>query len=502
MDKFDVVVLGAGNAALCAALAAAEGGARVLVLERAPQDERGGNSWFSSGSFRIAYKGVSDITKLIPDLSQAELEMTDFGSYTEEAFYDDLSRLSHFRADPELIDTLVTKSFDTAMWMQRNGVRFIPIYGRQAFKQNGRFKFWGGLTVETVGGGRGLIDSLFKAIEKRRVTVVYAARGVRLTMAVGKIAGIEYLQHGISHHVAAPAVILASGGFHANAQWRARYLGVNWDLAKPRASRFSTGDGIQMALDAGAMSWGHWSGCHAVAYDRNAPDFGDPDIIGQQKNNFPLGIIINNKGQRFFDEGADFRNYIYATLGRAILSQPGGEAWQVFDQKVTPLLNDTYRIKQVTKVEANTIEELAQKMEGVDAEGFIDEVRNFNAAVNTVAPFNPNIRDGRGTSGLVVKKSNWANTLDAPPFIAFAVTTGVTFTYGGLRINSDSEVISLDGAKIPGLYATGELVGGLYYVNYPGGAGLTSGAVFGRSAGQSACKYVGLSDLAPVSPTL
>jgi tricarballylate dehydrogenase len=254
-----------------------------------------------------------------------------------------------------------------------------------------------------------------------------------------------------------------------------------------RGTRFNTGDGIAMALEAGAMPYGNWSGCHAVGWDRNAPDFGDLSVgDGFQKHSYPFGIMVNGQGRRFVDEGADFRNFTYAKYGRAILEQPAQFAWQVFDRKVTHLLRDEYRLKRVTRVAADTLEELARKLEDVDAEGFLAEVSSYNAAVQVAMPFNPNIKDGRGTRGLALEKSNWANTIDTPPFEAYAVTCGITFTFGGLRTDQNGAVINTDGVPIRGLYAAGELVGGLFYFNYPGGTGLMSGAVFGRIAGTSA----------------
>ena len=291
--------------------------------------------------------------------------------------------------------------------------------------------------------------------------------------------------------IRAKSVVLASGGFEANAEWRTRYLGPNWDLAKVRGTRFNTGDGIRMALEAGALPYGNWSGCHAVGWDRNAPEFGDLAVgDGFQKHSYPFGIMLNARGQRFVDEGADFRNYTYAKYGRVILEQPGQFAWQIFDDKVKHLLRDEYRIKQVTRVTANSLEELVSKLDDVDVAAALAEIHRYNEAVNTSAPFNPNIKDGRNTKGLAVPKSNWANTIDAPPFLGFAVTTGITFTFGGLRITRDAQVIDSDGKPITGLYAAGELVGGLFYFNYPGGTGLMSGAVFGKIAGTSAANAV------------
>ena len=244
-----------------------------------------------------------------------------------------------------------------------------------------------------------------------------------------------------------------------------------------------------MALAAGAMSWGHWSGCHAVGWDMNAPPFGDLDVgDGFQKHSYPFGIMVNAEGRRFLDEGADFRNYTYAKYGRAILAQPGNFAWQIFDAKVARLLRDEYRIRRATRVRADTLEALADKLEGVDRDGFLAEVAAFNAAVKRDVPFDPTVKDARGTEGLAIPKSNWANPLDTPPYEAYGVGCGITFTFGGLRIESDGQVIDSDGRPMAGLYAAGELVGGLFYFNYPGGTGLTAGAVFGRIAGASAAQ--------------
>jgi len=483
----DVIVVGAGNAAFCAALAAAEQGAKVLMLEAAPEQESGGNSRFTAGAMRVVYDGVDDIKTLVPDLTAAEAAGTDFGTYTAAQFFDDMARVTQHRADPDLVELLVTRSFATLNWMRERGVRLIPIYGRQAFKIDGKFKFWGGLTVETVGGGPGLVAMLTAAAQKRGIGIRYRTRALDLLYDGGRIEGVRLREDGSLRELRARSVVLACGGFEANAEWRTRYLGPGWDLAKVRGSRFNTGDGIRMALDIGASPCGNWSGCHAVQWEMNASEFGDLAVGDQfQKHSYPFGILINAAGRRFLDEGADFRNYTYAKYGRVVLEQPGQFAWQVFDQKVKHLLRDEYKIRQITKVTANTIEEFAHKLEGVNAAEFLKTVSAWNAAVRTDIPFNPNVKDGRCTEGLAVNKSNWANTIDAPPFEGYAVTCGVTFTFGGLRIGSDAAVLNTDHQPIRGLYAAGELVGGLFYFNYPGGTGLTSGAVFGKIAGTSA----------------
>jgi tricarballylate dehydrogenase len=298
---------------------------------------------------------------------------------------------------------------------------------------------------------------------------------------------VRVRREGTTIEVRGRSVVLAGGGFQANPEWRARYLGPGWELAKVRGTRFNTGDVIRMALDIGAAPAGNWSGCHAVGWERNAPEFGDLAVGDAfQKHSYPFGIMLNAAGRRFVDEGADFRNYTYAKYGRVILAQPGQFAWQVFDAKVLHLLRDEYRIKQVTKVSAATLEELAGKLEDVDAAAALEEITRYNAAVRQDVPFDPNVKDGRCTTGLLVNKSNWANTIDQPPFEAYAVTCGITFTFGGLRINTHAQVMSTDGVPIAGLYAAGEMVGGIFYFNYPGGSGLTNGAVFGRIAGAAA----------------
>ncbi|BBK39042.1 tricarballylate dehydrogenase [Allostella sp. ATCC 35155] len=486
-EAVDVVVIGAGNAAMCAALAAREEGASVLVLERAPEDERGGNTRFTAGAIRCVYDGVDDLKALMPDLTNEEIANTDFGTYTAEKFHDDMGRVTEYRANPDLVELLVDRSRPTLRWMREKGVRFAPIWGRQAFKVDGRFKFWGGLTVEAWGGGPGLVEALFAAAEREGIEVAYEARAVSLVAGDDGVSGVRVRQGGRTRAVRAKSVVIAAGGFEANSEMRTRYLGPGWDLAKVRGSRFNTGDGIRMALDVGAMPYGHWSGCHAVGWDRNAPEFGDLAVgDGFQKHSYPFSIMLNANGERFVDEGADFRNYTYAKYGRVILNQPNQFAWQIFDRKTRHLLRDEYRIRQVTKVQADTLEDLVRKLDDVDPVRALATIRAYNAAVRTDIPFDPNVKDGRCTEGLAIPKSNWANTIDEGPFEAYAVTCGITFTFGGLKVDDQGRVIDTEGQPIPGLFAAGELVGGIFYFNYPGGTGLMSGAVFGKLAGAGA----------------
>jgi tricarballylate dehydrogenase len=485
---YDVVVVGGGNAAMCAALSAREAGAKTLVLEKAPEAWRGGNGFFTAGGFRFAFKTFEEVCDLVGDLSDEEKASMDVPIYTDEAYYADLMRVTEDLADADMADTLTRESLPTMKWMKAMGVRWIPMFGRQAYKVGGKFTFFGNLILEAVGGGAGLIDMEYESAKKNGIDVRFEAKVQRLiTDARGRVTGVEVrTPDGSTEQIDTKSVVLACGGFEANIEMRTRYLGQGWDLARVRGTPYNTGDGIRMALDIGAQPWGNWSGCHAVQWDYNAPWHGDRKVGDNfQKHSYPLGIIVNIAGERFVDEGADMRNYTYVKYGREVIKQPRRAAFQIFDQKTIGMCREEYRIREVTKAEANTIEELAKKLE-IDVAGLVKTVKDFNAAVMADVPYNPAVKDGRGTKGLALPKSNWAQPLDKPPYVGFAVTTGITFTFGGLHIDGKGAVLDNEGRAIPGLYAAGELVGGLFYNNYPGGAGLMAGSVFGRIAGRSA----------------
>lgn len=486
-SRYDVVVVGGGNAGLSAAIAAIDSGASVLIVERDTAEARGGNSRFTAGAVRFAFEGVDDLRPLIPDVSGEELSRINFGSYPREAFFDDLARVTKYRANPDLADLVVSESLSAMVFWAERGVRFVPAFRRQAFEIEGKFTFWGGIALETVGGGPGLVESLYNYFESAGGDVTYGTRAVSLIMKSGRAAGIEVIHEGVRSGVDAAKVVMAAGGFQADAAWRARYLGAGWDLARVRGTWANTGDGIRMALEAGASPAGHWSGAHAVPWDLNAPEFGDLRIGDQfSKLSYPFGIMLNARGERFLDEGADFRNYTYAKYGREIITQPDQFAWQVFDAKTEHLLRDEYHIQEASRVRANSLDQLVGRLDGVDPDASLRTIRDFNDSIDMDTGFNPNIKDGKSTRGLPVSKSNWALAIEEPPFSAYAVTCGVTFTFGGVRIDPTARVLSQNGTAIPGLYAAGEMVGGLFYHNYPGGSGLTAGTVFGRIAGSTA----------------
>ena len=489
MDQHDVIVVGKGNAALCAALSATDQGARVLMLEAASEDESGGNSRFAGGVMRFAYSTVDDLKRLT-DITDQEVATSDFGTNTREEFLDDLYRLTSYRTDADLSELLVTRSLDTMAWLRSKGVRFNLNFGRQSGLVNGKRVFFGRMPIEASGGGAGLVLNLDAAAKKAGIGVNFDTRVTSLLYDGEKVSGVRAKSKGKAVEFRARCVVLACGGFEANPEMRTRYLGPGWELAKVRGSRFNVGDGLKMALDIGAAPYGNWSGCHATGWDRYAPEFGDVNVGDQfQKHSYIFGLLINSAGKRFVDEGLDFHAFTYAKYGSEVLKQPGQFAWQVFDAKVKNFLRSEYRIKFVTKVSANTLEELAPQLEGVDPQAFLKTVREYNAAVRQDIPFEHAVKDGKCTVGIDPPKSNWAQVLDTPPFDAYATTCGITFTFGGLRIDKESgQVLDVNFHPIPGLYTCGEMVGGLFFFNYPSGTGLVSGAVFGCMAGASAGK--------------
>lgn len=491
MPEYDVIVVGAGNAALCAALSARENGARVLVLERAPEDEKGGNSYFTAGGFRFAHEGLDDVVEdILTDLSPAEREQIVLPPHSREFFYNQLMEVTHYQSDEELANLLVDRSRPTMAWLRSHGIRFVPMFGRQSYVVDGKHHFYGGVNIEAVGGGAGLVETELARAQKMGIEIRYR------TAAIGLLQGKDRVVTGVKvrspegySELTAKAVILACGGFESNPEMRVRYLGPGWDLCRVRGTRHNMGEGINMALAIGARPYGNWSSCHACEWDISAPPYGDRWVLDNfQKHSYPLGIMVNLDCERFVDEGEDYRNLTYAKFGREIMKQPRRTAIQIFDQQTVHMLRDEYRIKEVTKVQSDTIRGLAEQLE-LDPDKLEASVNAYNAACGD-QPYNPAILDGKKTTGITPPKSNWALRIDKPPYVAFITTTGITFTFGGLQVNTRAEVQDMTDQSIPGLYAAGELVGGLFFENYPGGTGLMSGSVFGKRAGECAAEYV------------
>ncbi|GAA0621418.1 FAD-dependent tricarballylate dehydrogenase TcuA [Kribbella sandramycini] len=472
-------MVGGGNAGYCAAHAAAERGRRVVLLEKAPRADAGGNSYYTLGSTRMVHDGLDDLIEVLePDERHARTEVP---PYSAAEFLDDLERVTGGRGDKELAEAVVEGSRDAVRWLHGLGLRFQLMYDRQAHEQpDGTFVFWGGSHLSNVDGGPGLMAVHEQIAARLGVEVRYDSAVTGLLTEGDAVVGVRIG----TEELRAESVVIASGGFQANAQWRQQYLGDGWQHAKVRGTPYNTGDLISAALEIGADRGGDWSTCHSVPWDASYPENESNRALTNRlsRYGYPLGIVVNRRGQRFLDEGADFRNYTYAKYGKVILDQPGSVAFQVFDATSRAMLAAyEYEMPGINPVVADSLEELARAM-GVDVDGFVRTVREFNASIDTSRPFDPTIKDGRCASVQPVK-SNWAAAIETAPYSAYPVTCGISFTFGGLRGDVDGRVLDRSDVPIPGLLACGETLGGLFSGNYPTGAGLTAGMVIGRRAG-------------------
>ena len=496
-QNFDVVVIGGGNAALVAALSAHEAGAHVAILEAAPRSERGGNSRFASAVFRVPHGGLSrsspkSLHSLLCDDAMLDAQRCTVQAYTPEAFVDDMMTTTNGRADRDLMDVVLKHGYDTCAWMRDQGVRWKLTVGK-FFDQNnmasGTIDLPPGVALMAYDEGVSLTDDLWAAVEKTSIEIFYQCPAFDLLVEGDRVRGIRARQSDYVDFYG--QIILGCGGFEASPRLRRQYLGQGWDLVVVRGTRFNTGTMLEKAIHAGAQATGHWGGAHASPQDLRAPKMGDLAVGDKMSRySYPFSVMVNINGKRFINEGeADFSK-TYAKTGAAISEQPGAVAYQIFDQKTLHTLEPRYH-KTGKPVMDETLAGLASKL-GINVQAFLDTIREFNTAVPPIKPghkVNPLALDGVSTnSALRIPKSNWALPIDSPPYHAYGVTCGITFTYGGLKVDRCSRVLNNEDAVMPGLWAIGEMSGGYFYHNYPGGAGLVKGAVFGRIAGQGAAR--------------
>ncbi|MEM6619777.1 MAG: FAD-dependent tricarballylate dehydrogenase TcuA [Pseudomonadota bacterium] len=483
----EIIVVGSGNAALCSAIAALEGGAKVTVLEKAGPDLAGGNTKYTAGAMRFAFDGTEEILPLLAHPDDPRVAKSDFGAYPQAQFEADLLGFNEGRPLSPEQAAMTAASYETLRWLASHGVTFDPIYSRQSFEKDGRHVFWGGLLLAAENEGVGLFDMELAAVTRLGGTVRYNAGVTGLLYDGDRVTGVQVGDETLT----ADAIILASGGFEAAPDLRQDLMGGTWPQAKVRGTPMNTGDGLRMALNAGAARYGAFEGAHATPMDLHMKDYGNLNIPHKDRKNYRkicyfLGVMLNAQGDRFVDEGINFRNYTYAQFGRAVLDQPDHFAWQIFDNKVTDLLYGEYHFDDAHYVTADTLPDLVAQLDGVDKQAALATLNAYNDAVDDGVDFDPTVLDGKGTLGLPLAKSNWAQRIDQGPFRAYPVTGGITFTYGGVQVDELGRILREDGSAIDGLHAAGEMVGGVFFGGYPGGSGLTSGAVFGRRAGRGA----------------
>ncbi len=490
-EKYDVIVVGGGNTGLVTALRAHEAGAQVLVLEKASKQFRGGNGYFTSGGYRFVQNGIETFRDLIPDLTEEERNL-DIQPYSADEFYRDYMRVTDGLPDPEMAELFIEQSTEAIRWMvKKQGIKMELSSG--GLHRIGNRLVYATKVIMGKGGGAGLSDALFSRIEEKGIELLYETSATRLLFddLKGRVHGVHASSKGASQDIKSKAVILSCGGFEANPQWRAQYLGKNWDLAKVRGTRYNMGDGLRMAIEIGARPYGNWGGCHATFIAADAPQ---PAIREEtdttSKRRYEYGLVVNLDGKRFLDEGAEEHTFTYAKYGQHALAQPQRVAFQIFDSKVYPVLKTISDYSAAAYTAADTIEELADKL-AINPEGLAKTVKEYNEASRPGGwvkdrLMDPIMGESRQALGISPTKLNFAYPLDKPPFYCYAVCCGITFTFGGLKVNKRAQVLDHLDNPIPGLYASGEIIGGIFYNNYPGATGQCSGIVFGRIAGASA----------------
>lgn len=475
-ERYDVVVVGCGIAGLAAAVAARESGASVCVLERAPREERGGNTRYTGAYFRMKSEAeVSDDFEEHFAVNSAE--------YVDPTLLAELSRdpeswsptvRAYGLVDPNVVSTLAEQAPGTLAWMGQFGVKYIPLDVPFPTSEQPR--------IVPSGGGLALVDALAARFESLGGTIVYNTAAQRLvTGDDGRVEGIQAL--GEKHRAVrfmAPSVVLACGGFQGNAEMMSRYIGPRaaYLRAMSLGCNFNKGEGIQMAMEIGAATCGDFSSFHASPMDPRSNRAGPSMYV------YPYGILVNREGRRFVDEGPGHTDETYEDVTRHISAQSKGLAWCILDARAADLPNLAVAIRtEQPAIEAPTLEQLATKI-GVPADILQATVREYNAACQPGA-FNPRDLDHLSTAGLTPPKSNWARPLDQAPYKAYPIISSIVFTFGGLKVNTRAQVLNQQGDPIPGLYAAGETMG-LYYGSYTGATSVLKGAVFGRIAGADA----------------
>jgi tricarballylate dehydrogenase len=456
--KFDVLVIGGGNAALCSAISARRSGASVLVLEGAPKFYRGGNTRHTR-NMRCAHDAATDILT---------------GPYTEQEFWDDLLGLTGGQTDEELAKHMIRESKDILGWVVEQGVRWQPSFGGTLGLGRTNSFF--------LGGGRAMLNALYLTAEQIGVEIVYDAEITDLAIEDGMFLSATLRQPiAGATEIRASALVAAAGGFEANIEWLKQYWGEAADNFLIRGTPYNRGSILKMLLDKGVQEVGDPTQCHAVAIDARSPKF-DGGIITRH-DSVIFGIVVNKHAERFYDEGEDIWPKRYAIWGRLVATQPDQIAYIIFDASVLTSFMPTL----FPPIKADSIAELAGKFE-LDAMVLEKTVTDFNAAVRP-GTFDHAILDDCRTEGLTPPKTHWARKIETPPYYAYPVRPGITFTYLGTRVNKQARVLMKDGRPSANMFAAGEIMAGnVLGKGYAAGIGMTIGSVFGRIAGREAAQ--------------
>ncbi len=451
-----MIVVGGGNAALCAALTARESGASVTILECAPVEYRGGNSRHTR-NMRAMHNAPTDV-------------LTD--AYTEEEYFADLWRVTGGKTDEQLARMVIRGSPDAMAWMKKQGVRFQPSLGGTLHL--------GRTNAFFLGGGKALMNTYYEAAAARGIRIFYNAEVTGLDLREGRFESGTVAIDGEPREFRSRALVLASGGFEANLEWLEQAWGPAARNFIVRGTPYNKGAVLKMALGADAEQIGDPSQCHAVAIDGRAPKF-DGGIV-TRLDCVPLGIVVNRDAERFYDEGEDLWPKRYAIWGRLVAQQPDQIAYSVIDAKVA----GRFMPSVFPPIQAASIAELARKLE-LPAESLCATVEAFNREVQP-GHFNHQVLDDcRTGAGLSPPKTHWAQKIDTPPFSGYPLRPGITFTYLGVRVNECAQVLFQRAGASPNVFAAGEIMAGnILGQGYPAGFGMTIGTVFGRIAGRSA----------------
>ncbi|MCV0423879.1 MAG: FAD-dependent tricarballylate dehydrogenase TcuA [Roseibium sp.] len=456
--QFDLAVIGGGNAALCAAITAAERGAKVAILETAPKAYRGGNSRHTR-NFRCMHS--TPLGPLVED-------------YSETEYFEDLLKVTDGKTDEKLARLAIRTSEECLPWMERRGVRFQPsLSGTLSLARTNAF---------FMGGGKSLVNAYYRTAEKLGVKVLYEAHVTHLELAGDQITRIDYSHEDINRQMSPKAVVVASGGFQADTDWLTRAWGPAARNFLIRGTPYNRGVVLADLLAQGVQSVGDPTQCHAVAIDGRAPKF-DGGIV-TRLDCVPFSIVVNKNAKRFYDEGEDVWPKRYAIWGRLVAGQPDQVGYVIIDAKSLNLFMPSV----FPPIKADTLEELARKMGLPEAE-LRKTVDEFNAACGDTSAFHPMELDAVATTNLMPPKTNWARPITEAPFYGYSLRTGVTFTYLGLKVDENAQCSTATG-PIRNLWAAGEtMAGSILGQGYLAGFGMTIGTVFGRIAGQEAANY-------------